>query len=132
MKALAWVGGLALLAVGVLLLRAELMTVELGTEPGSRTDFVVQATSREDEAHLTEMTRGLVSVCRLLVNADVAEQSFRRTAEQEYAFTLVPGLDEFDLREMRGCLSDARVQHLLVDVVHVETTQRTGRSANSA
>ena len=125
MRALAWLSGLALLAVSVLVLRAELMTVELDSEPGSRTAFVVQATTLEDEGHLTEMTRGLVSVCRLLVNADVAEQSFQRTSDREYAFTLVPGLDEFDLREMRGCLADTRVQHLLVDVVYVETTTRT-------
>ena len=132
MKPLAWLGALALLAIGIFLLRAELMTVELDAEPGSRTEFVVQATTRENEALLPEMTRGLVSVCRLLVNADVTEQSFRRTAEQEFAFTLAPGLDEFDLREMRGCLSDTRVQHLLVDVVHVETTVPTDRSQDSA
>jgi hypothetical protein len=79
-KALAWAGGLLVLALGVGLLRAELMTVEVEGEPGTRTEFVLQARTREDPGHLTEMTHGLVSVCRLLVNADLAERSFRRTS----------------------------------------------------
>ena len=124
MKALAWVVGLVLAAAGIVVLRAELMTVELEAAEGSRTAFVVEARTREDPALLPEMTRGIVSVCRLLVNADVVQRTFQRTGDDRFAFVLEPGLDEFDLREMRGCLQDARVQHLLVDVVSSETEVR--------
>ena len=125
-KGLVWVVATALAAAALLLLRAELMTVELETADGSRTHFVVEASTREDPRLLDEMTRGIVSVCRLLVNADVVQRSFQRIGADRFVFVLEPGLDEFDLREMRGCLQDARVQHLLVDVVEAETA--VGRS----
>jgi hypothetical protein len=130
-KPLVWLAGVAVAAAAVLALRAELMTVELEPAAGSRTAFVVQAHTREDPRLLDEMTRGIVSVCRLLVNADVVQRSFRRTGEDRFAFVLEPGLDEFDLREMRGCLQDARVQHLLVDVVAAETAVRRSSSMHA-
>ena len=121
---LACAAATVLAATGVFLLRAELMTVELDAVEGSRTAFVVEARTREDPVLLEEMTRGLVSVCRLLVNAHLVQSSFQRTGDDEFAFVLEPGLDEFDLREMRGCLQDARVQHLLVEVVDTDTVLR--------
>lgn len=120
-KVLLWVAAAVLAGVGLLALRAELMTVERDSVPGSRTSFVVAASTREDPQLLPEMTRGIVSVCRLLVNADLVQRSFRQTGEREFAFVLAPGLDEFDMREMRGCLQDARVQHLLVEVLEAQT-----------
>lgn len=120
-KGLVWLVAAAVAAAGIFVLRAELMTVELETAEGSRTSFVVEARTREDPQLLDEMTRGLVSVCRLLVNADVVQRSFQRTDDRQFVFVLEPGLDEFDMREMRGCLQDARVQHLLVDVVEAQT-----------
>ena len=120
-RAAGWAAGTALAAVALLLLRAELMTVELEPAAGSRTQFVVEARTREDPLLLPEMTHGVVSVCRLLVNADVVQRSFQQTGDDQFAFVLEPGLDEFDMREMRGCLQDARVQHLLVEVVAATT-----------
>ncbi|TQN43077.1 hypothetical protein FHU33_2500 [Blastococcus colisei] len=112
----------ALAAFGIMLLRAELMTVDVDQPEGSYTDAVVAAsTVREDPAVQEEMTRGLVSTCRLLVNADVAEDSFVQVDDGVFAFRLRPGLDEFDRRELRGCLSDLRVQHLLLDVRRLTT-----------
>jgi hypothetical protein len=107
---------------GLLALRAELMTVDVEQPEGSYTDVVVAAeTVREDSGVGAEMARGLVSTCRLLVNSDVVEDSFTAVGEGRYAFRLHPGLDEFDRRELRGCLSDLRVQHLRVEVHHLET-----------
>ncbi|WP_324277680.1 hypothetical protein [Blastococcus brunescens] len=72
----------ALVGAGIWLLRAELMTVEVAQPEGSYTDVVVAAsTVREDPAVQEEMTRGMVSTCRLLVNADVAEDSFVQRSE---------------------------------------------------
>ncbi len=44
------------------------------------------------------LTRGLASTCRLLVNADVMEDSFEPVGGGIFAFRLRPGLDEFDRR----------------------------------
>jgi hypothetical protein len=121
-KAAAWVLVAVLVVVGVLALRAELMTVEVAQPEGSYTDVVVGArVVREDAGVQSAMTRGLVSTCRLLVNADVVEQSFRSVGDDLFAFRLRPALDEFDRRELRGCLSDLRVQHLRVEVRHLAT-----------
>ncbi|MCF6507593.1 hypothetical protein E9549_09270 [Blastococcus sp. MG754426] len=120
-RVLAWVAGAAVVAAAVLLLRAELMTVHVPLPEGSYTDVVLAVEIREDPALREEMTRGLVSTCRLLVNADVVEDSFGTVGDGVYAFRLRPGLDEFDRREMQGCLRDTRVQHLLADVRRIAT-----------
>ncbi len=112
----------ALAVTGLLLLRAELMTVEVAQPQSSYTDVVVAATVvREQPEVRQEMVRGLVSTCRLLVNADVVAESFRAVEPGVFAFRLRPGLDEFDRRELRGCLSDVRVQHLRGDVRTMHT-----------
>ena len=121
-RALGWLVVAALAVTGVLALRAELMTVEVEQPEGSWTEVVVATrVVREDPDVRAEMTSGLVSTCRLLVNADVVEQSFQAVGDGVFTFRLHPGLDEFDRRELRGCLSDLRVQHLRVDVRRLET-----------
>ncbi|MGY1836938.1 hypothetical protein ACI79P_17740 [Blastococcus sp. SYSU DS0510] len=120
-RVLAWLLGIAVAATGLVLLRAELMTVDIPQPEGSYTDVVIAVEIREDPAVREEMTRGLVSTCRLLVNADVVEDTFLSVDEGVFAFRLRPGLDEFDRRELRGCLRDTRVQHLLADVRRLET-----------
>jgi hypothetical protein len=120
-RLLIWGVAAALALTGVLLLRVELMTVEVEQPEGSYTDVVVSAAVREDPEVREEMVRGLVSTCRLLVNADVVAESFLTVEPGVFAFRLRPGLDEFDRRELRGCLSDLRVQHLRAEVRHLET-----------
>ncbi|MDT0275469.1 hypothetical protein [Blastococcus goldschmidtiae] len=124
----------ALGTAGLLALRAELMTVSVEQPEGSYTDVVVAAeVKQEDPGVRPEMTRGLVSTCRLLVNSDVVEDSFVALSEGVFTFRLHPGLDEFDRRELRGCLSDARVQHLQVEVRHLETvTPSDGQERGAA
>ena len=129
-RAVGRLAALALAVAGVLLLRAEVMTVHAAQPPGSRTEFVLEAATREDPRLLPEMVSSLVSVCRLLVNADLVERSLLSTGDRRFAFSVTPGLGEFDLREMRGCLQDTKVQHLLVEVQEVQTvgpgTRRIG------
>ncbi|MDP5185253.1 hypothetical protein QOZ88_21685 [Blastococcus sp. BMG 814] len=120
-RVLAWVAGAAVVVAGLLLLRSELMTVDIPQPEGSYTDVVIAVQVREDPSVREEMTRGLVSTCRLLVNAGVVEDSFRQVEAGVFAFRVRPGLDEFDRRELRGCLRDTRVQHLLADVRRIAT-----------
>jgi hypothetical protein len=122
-----WLVVVALTVTGLLALRAELMTVEVEQPEGSYTDVVLAThVVREDPDVRASMTHGLVGTCRLLVNADVVEQSFRTVGDGVFTFRLRPGLDEFDRRELRGCLSDLRVQHLRVDVRHLQTVTPAG------
>lgn len=121
-RGLLWLLVLGLAGTGLYLLRAELMTVEIDQPESSYTDVVVVAdVAREAPGVREEMTRGLVSTCRLLVNADVVAETFREIGDGAFAFRLRPGLDEFDRRELRGCLSDLRVQHLRLEVRHLQT-----------
>lgn len=120
MKTAVWLVALVASGAAIFLLRAETMTVNVEQPAGSRTDFVVEARTRSDTRHLHEMTRGLVSVCRLLVNSDLVERSFHLRPDGVFTFSLEPALDKFDLREMRGCLQDTRVRHLLVEVRSVD------------
>ena len=120
-RVLAWLAAAVLAVTGIVLLRAELMTVDVPQPEGSYTDVVVAVSVREDDAVHEEMARGLISTCRLLVNADVAEDSFTSAEGGVYSFRLRPGLDEFDRRELKGCLRDTRVQHLLAEVRLLET-----------
>ena len=115
-----------LAGIGIWLLRSELMTVSIQQPEGSYTDVVLEVSVREDEAVREEMARGLISTCRLLVNADVVEDTFVTVEDGVFAFRVRPGLDEFDRRELRGCLSDTRVQHLLADVRRLETITPEG------
>ncbi|MGY2067846.1 hypothetical protein [Blastococcus sp. SYSU DS0619] len=120
-RVVAGVAVAVLAGLGIWFLRGELMTVEVPQPEGSYTDVVLAVAVREDAAVREEMARGLVSTCRLLVNADVVEDTFVTVEDGVFAFRVRPGLDEFDRRELRGCLSDTRVQHLLADVRLLET-----------
>ena len=120
-RVVSWLAAGLVAGTGILFLRAELMTVDIPQPEGSYTDVVLGVSIREDEALREEMARGLVSTCRLLVNAGVVEDSFAAVDDGVFAFRLRPGLDEFDRRELKGCLRDTRVQHLLADVRLLET-----------
>ncbi|MCZ2857296.1 hypothetical protein [Blastococcus sp. VKM Ac-2987] len=125
-RVIAGLAAAVLTGIGIWLLRSELMTVSIQQPEGSYTDVVLEVSIREDEAVREEMARGLISTCRLLVNADVVEDTFVTVDDGVVAFRLRPGLDEFDRRELRGCLSDTRVQHLLADVRTLETITPEG------
>ncbi|MGY1770981.1 hypothetical protein [Blastococcus sp. SYSU D00813] len=121
-RALAWLTAAVVAATGVLLLRAELMTVHVTHPDGSYTEVLVQAhVVREDPADREEMTRSLVTTCRLLVDAEMVPASFRTVEAGVFRFRLSPGLDEFRVRELRGCLSDLTVPHMRAEVLHLET-----------
>ena len=120
-RVLAWLAAALVAGTGILFLRAELMTVDIPQPEGSYTDVVLAVSIREDESVRDEMARGLVSTCRLLVNADVVEDTFTEVDDGVFAFRVRPGLDEFDRRELKGCLQDTKVQHLLADVRTLET-----------
>lgn len=109
------------LAAAVLVLRSQLMTVHEPVAAGSVTELVLSAETKKDRSVLPAMTGGVVDTCRLMVNAHVRATPLREVEPAVFALRLEPGLDEFDLRELRGCLHDLRQEAVRLDVRELRT-----------
>lgn len=109
-------------AAGVLLLRGELMTVHRPSAPGSVTEVVLVARTQRSPAVLAGLTGGLVESCRVLVHASAVSTPLREVAPGRFTYRLTPALDEFDRRELKGCLQDLRQEGVLVDVQRMRST----------
>ena len=108
--------------VGVVLLREQTMTRHQPGVPGTATEVIVTAASRNNEpaSTVTELTQALVSTCRLEVDAEPVSDLERLSREDHrYRLVLAPALDEFDERQLHGCLEDARINHLQVKVTQL-------------
>ena len=73
------------------------------------------------EEDLPLMVQGLVSVCLLEVRGGLADEGIRGAADERFVVRIEPGLDDADRRQLHGCLEDWRVDHLLAQVVRLET-----------
>ncbi|MGI8759619.1 MAG: hypothetical protein ACR2K0_09980 [Acidimicrobiales bacterium] len=108
------------LIIAVVVLREQTMTRHEPGVAGTATEVVVRATTRNAEPMATnaELTEALVSTCRLEVAAEPVSDLERVSAEDHrYRLVLAPALDEFDQRQLHGCLEDAGISHLQVKVV---------------
>lgn len=124
---LALVAVLAVLAAGIVLLRAATMTRHTPVDPRLELAAVVRAdVVREPRTALAPMTRALVDVCRLAVDAALVDLG--RLDRDEFRLVLRPTLDESDRRRLHGCLEDARIEHLQLDVLEMRTVDVRGRS----
>jgi hypothetical protein len=108
------------LAAGILMLRDA--TMSRATPVDEQRDLAVQV-----RAHVTDeppevvpgMVRALVDLCRLQVYTDLVAAD--RLDADEFRFVLSPTLNDSDRRQLHGCLEDARVQHLQLDVLRMTT-----------
>lgn len=108
------------LALGVVVLRET--TMSRSTPVDERLDLAVEVRAfvvREPPGAIESTTRALVDLCRLEVNADLVTAA--RLAADEFRFVLSPTLNKSGRRQLHGCLEDARVQHLQLDVLHMQT-----------
>lgn len=107
------------LAAGVWFLREETMSVHVATPAGSRTEVVVEAATRNSEpsASEQELTRALVLACHLEVAAELGPEGIVELAPHTYGFALTPALDRSDGFQLRGCLQDLAIDHVLLEVV---------------
>ena len=108
--------------VGVVLLREQTMTRHQPGVPGTATEVIVSAATRNAEpaSTVTELTRALVSTCRLEVDAEpISELERLSSKDRRYRLVLAPALDEFDERQLHGCLEDARINHLQLKVTRL-------------
>ncbi|MDP9072435.1 MAG: hypothetical protein M3N68_14350 [Actinomycetota bacterium] len=71
------------------------------------------------------MTRALFMACRLQVTVDLVEQAFERVSPSAFRFVVQPALNESDRRQLHGCLEDARLEHLQLDVLAMRQLPRT-------
>ena len=108
--------------VGVVLLREQTMTRHQPGVPGTATEVIVSAATRNNEPASTvaELTQALVSTCRLEVDAEpVSDLERLSRGDHRYRLMLAPALDEFDERQLHGCLEDARINHLQLKVTQL-------------
>lgn len=109
---------LGVVAIGVQRLALATMSRDTPTDPRSRSEIVVRAVAvREPEYGLLEMTRALLLACRLQVTVDLVEREFEQVSNDTFRFMVQPSLNESDRRQLHGCLEDARLEHLQLDVV---------------
>lgn len=99
-------------------LREATMSRHTPSPPDSRTDVVVRASTHKADsgASRTELTEAMIAVCRLQVHAEPVG-IMHRVDDRVYAFSLRPALDDSDRRQLAGCLQDARVDHVLLNVL---------------
>lgn len=121
MKALVAVVGSAVAfvaaGVGITAMADATMSRHRTMPPGSATLVVADARTKGIAEHsLATMARALFLTCRLEVEADVVEESFRMDDDGRFEGLLGPALDESDERQLHGCLEDARVDNLQVEV----------------
>ena len=107
--------------VGIYYVRAATIGRDTPEGAGSSLEVIVQAsTVREPTTSKEEMARALVNVCRLQVDTTVVQDRFRQLSNDVFRFVLSPKLIPRDQVQLRGCLEDTRVQHL---ILHVLTMQ---------
>lgn len=93
------------------------MTRHSRVDPDSHLVVVVEADAKEyDLATTAEMAAGLAQLCQLEVRGDLVEGTFVRLRPDLYRFVLRPAPDAADRRQLRGCLEDARVDKLQLEV----------------
>ena len=110
--------GLALGVLAVVALREATLSTHEPVEPSSSVVLIVHARTEGAERGQTldEMVQALVLMCRLEVTADI-EGPIRDEGDGRFRTVLQPALDHTDRRQLRGCLEDWTIDHLLVDVV---------------
>lgn len=109
--------------VGVVALREQTMTRHEPGRLGTATELVVHALARNAESTTTpaELASALVLACRMEVEAEPVGQLEAVAGHQDrYRLVLAPALDEFDERQLHGCLEDARLDHLQVAVLTLQ------------
>jgi hypothetical protein len=112
--------GLAVGIGGVFALREATLSTH-GERVGEEIELVVSARSRGAEwsQSLAEMVEAQVQACRLEVNSDL-DGPIEDLGDGRFRATLTPALDQTDRKQFRGCLEDWVVDHLWLDVVHLD------------
>ncbi len=110
-----------LTGLAVITLAEFTMSRDQGVDRGSRMAVTVEARTR-GETFFTrlEMTRALFLSCRLEVDARLVSDAMTILGTESFRFVIRPALNESDRRQLHGCLEDARIDQLQLDVLEME------------
>lgn len=110
--------GFGLGALLVLSLREATLSTHHYTEPGSRTEVIVEGRAKGAEPGQTvaEMVEAALRTCRLEVNSDLLGPIVG-VGRGRFRAVLTPAMDETNRRQLRGCLDDWAIDHFQADVV---------------
>lgn len=113
--------GLLVGAAAVFALREATLSTHQPVAEGSRTRLVLEAETEDGEARqsVDEMVEAVLLACRLEVTSDLVAPVAAQ-GDGIFAAVLAPALDQTNERQLRGCLEDWTIDHLLVDVISVE------------
>lgn len=119
------VGGLAVNA-----LREATLSTHQPVPPSSRVELVLTARvhGSQESQTLEELVEALLLICRLEVESDVVGP-IEHDGDGTFRATLTPALDETNRRQLRGCLEDWTIDHLLAEVVHLAAVPAARASA---
>jgi hypothetical protein len=117
--------GLVAAGLGVIKMAELTMTRHEPVPPDSRMAVVVEAYTKGHTAHgRLQMARSLFMACRLQTNSTTVEDDFRQLSPDTFRFVLRPTLDDSDQRQLRGCVEDARIDELQLDVRSIERVDK--------
>jgi hypothetical protein len=113
--------GLAIGVAGVMALReATLSTHE--DKPPRAVEVVVSASTKGGEHNQTleEMVEAQLLTCRLEVSSDLeSEVEPDPAGDGRFRVVMVPGLDQTNRRQFRGCVEDWVIDHVRINVVEM-------------
>jgi len=117
----AWVVVLAVLGAATIWLAGNALTRHGDVPENSALEVTLDVRTRgSTDSDEEELAEALVRICHVEVRAALVTGSFRPVGPSRYRFRLEPSLDRADLRQLRGCLADVRIDHLLASVVSTE------------
>jgi hypothetical protein len=114
--------GLAAGVLGVWAMREATLSTHGPVDPSSQVELVVQARTRgsgERGLTLELMVDALLHTCRLEISSDISDP-IRNEGNGRFRTVLKPSLDQTDRRQLRGCIEDWTIDHLLAEVVAFE------------
>ena len=116
--------GLVVGGIGVLALREATLSTHRKVTGAARTTIVLEAEVKDTEHNQTldETVEAILVACRLEVSSDLeADPRPLGDGILRGAASCRP-LDESNRRQFRGCLEDWTLDHLLIDVLSLEST----------
>jgi hypothetical protein len=113
--------GLVIGVVAVSSLREATLSTHQPVASDSRIELIVTARTKGAERNqtLTEMVEAQLLACRLEVESDLVGE-VEPEGDDRFRAVLSPSMDETNRRQFRGCVEDWMVDHIRLDVVHLE------------
>jgi hypothetical protein len=116
--------GIALGGASVLALKEATLSTHHVVDKDTRAVIVLEARSKGAERGrpLSAMVETLLLQCRLEVAHTELEGEIQHRGDR-FEATLRPSLDETNQRQLRGCLEDWSIDHLMIDVLSISTVR---------